>query len=373
VPQTIRIDREELLMDGGTRAGVRSDGSVTIMVPSYNYAQYLTECVESAAVQEDVEVVVVDNGSTDESPEIGRRLADEHGNVRFVCHPDNRGIIASFNRCRDEVRGEYAVLLCADDCLTPGSIARSLAFMRSHPEVGMVYGPVTLFSRREDVDEAPSAPAQPPIVHHGADFVDNLCRSGMNPIRNPEVLMRTSTIERVGRLDPRCPYTSDLNMWLRIAAVSNVAFLSGPAQALYRVHGSMHSGNFPWFSPSDFEQRWMAFRAFFETVVDSTQRWRWESLARRSLAAGARYAATRAFVSTDLSAPEDDANLLLAFAERIDPDATGVGERTGWALRRLLGPSSSRWFPGFLPRAAAHRAARVRAEGRRKRTGLYLT
>ena len=222
----------------------------------------------------------------------------------------------------------------------------------------MVYGPVTLFSRLEDVDRAPSVPAQPPFVRQGADFVENLCRSGRNPIRNPEVLMRTSTIERVGRLEARCPYTSDLNMWLRIAAVSDVAFLPGPAQALYRVHGSMYSRNFPWFSPSDFEQRWMAFEAFFETVVDSTQRRRWESLARRSLGAGARYAATRAFVSTDLSAPEDDANLLLAFAARIDPDAHGFGERAGWAVRRLLGPSLSRWFPGFLPRAAAQRAAR---------------
>lgn len=370
MPQTIEIDRAELLMDGKTGANDLSGALVTIMVPSYNYAQYLTECVESAAVQENVEVVVVDNGSTDESPEIGRRLADEHGNVRFVCHSDNGGIIASFNRCRDEVRGEYAVLLCADDCLTPGSIARSLDFMKSHPEVGMVYGPVTTFSRLEDVDESPSVTVRAPIIHHGADWVESLCRSGMNPIRNPEVLMRTSTIEKVGRLDPRCPYTSDLNMWLRIAAVSDVAFLPGPAQALYRVHGSMHSGNFPWFSLSDFEQRWMAFEAFFETVVDSTQRWRWESLARRSLAAGARYAATRAFVSTDLTAPEDDASLLLAFAERIDPDATGIGERAGWALRRLLGPTNSRWFPGFLPRAAAHRAAKMRAEDRRKR-GLF--
>lgn len=348
-----------------------SDDLVTIMVPSYNYAQFLTECVESAAAQRNVDVVVVDNGSTDDSPAIGAALAEAHENVRFVRHADNQGIIASFNRCRDEVRGAYAILLCADDCLTPGSVARSVDFMRDHPDVGLAYGPVTLFERFADVDLPSLAePTQPPIVYNGADWVTSLCQSAMNPIRTPEAIMRTEVIERVGRLDPRCPHTSDLNMWMRIGAVSDIAFLPGPSQALYRVHNLMHSGRFPFYSSQDLEQRWIAYQAFLETVTDADARWHWETLARRRLADEARYAATRVFVAPEAVDRRDDVDLLLAFADRIDGAPLGLGERLGWSVRRALGSERSRWFPGFLPRSVVHRARQEQDDRRRERVGL---
>src|SRR3954463_8554091 len=101
---------------------MQSGPLVSVTIPSYNYEQYLAEAVESAATQRGVrvEVVIVDNASTDCSLALARRLAQEYDNVRVVEYAENHGIISSLNRCRDEVRGEYAVLLCADDCLTPG-------------------------------------------------------------------------------------------------------------------------------------------------------------------------------------------------------------------------------------------------------------
>lgn len=346
-------------------------GLVTVMVPSYNYAQYLGECVESAVDQADVDVCIVENGSTDGSPALARELAASFDNVRLIEYDDNRGIIASFNRCRDAVIGEFSVLLCADDCLTPGAIDRARAVMRSHPSIGMVYGPAMTFGDLDHVDpSAWSVHPGPPVVHAGVEWVTALCRSAMNPIRAPELMMRTSVNQVVGNFDPRCPHTSDLNMWLRIAAVSDVAFVPGPAQALYRVHDAMHSGNFPFYSASDLEQRWSAFEAFLETVDDSSQRFEWESTVRRRLGSEARYAATRMYVAADVDEPQDQADHLRHFADTVDPTASVHAEGLGWSLRRRLGPERSRWFPGFLPRAAFHRAARLRGERRRERIGL---
>ena len=185
------------------------------MIPSYNYARYLREAVESAAGQVNVDVVIVDNGSTDESPTLGAQLAELHRNVRFVSYEDNQGIITSFNRCRQEVRGEYAVLLCADDMLTPGSIERSRQFMAAHPSVGLMYGPASFFVRLEELrpDEL-EGEIRPPIVYRGDRWIERLCRTGLNPIYTPEAFARSSVLETVGGYESTTPYTSDLNMWL---------------------------------------------------------------------------------------------------------------------------------------------------------------
>ena len=344
-------------------------GLVTVMIPSYNYARFLRECVESAAGQSNVDVVIVDNGSTDESPELGAQLAERHRNVRFVAHGDNQGIITSFNRCRQEVRGEYAVLLCADDCLTPGSIERSRLFMDAHPSVGLMYGPATFFLRLDDLrPQDLEGEPRPPVVYPGDRWIERLCRTGINPIRTPEAFARSSVLATVGGYEPRTPYTSDLNLWLRIAAVSDVGFLPGPSQALFRRHGENEGTAYPHASASELTQRWAAYHAFFETLGDDPRRRHWESLARRRLAADARYAATRAFVRTDEGA-EAEVDRLLELAAEIDP-ADPVGDRLGWRIRRRLGPQWSRRFPGFLPRPVAHRLSNLRDDHRRQRSGV---
>lgn len=343
-------------------------GLVTVMVPSYNYAQYLEECVRSASDQAHADVVVVDNGSTDGSPEIGARLAEELDNVRFVRHPTNDGIITSFNRCRDEIRGEYAILLCADDCLTPGSLARAVPFMAAHPNVGLGYGTALDFSSLADVPLS-TLPTEvhPALVHEGGSWVERVCRTGLNPIRTPEAIMRSTFLAAAGPYEEACRYTSDLNMWLRLAALSDVAYLPGPVQALFRQHDTNAGLAFPHASVAELEQRWTAFDRFFEVIGGDTRRAAWERAARARMAAVARYSATRAFLGDDGPA---QAEALLAFGERLDPDGSSALEQRSWDLRRRLGATVSRWFPGFAVRPLVSRATRILGERRRAATGL---
>lgn len=335
------------------------------MVPSYNYASYLTDCVESAASQPEADVVVVDNGSTDESPAIGADLAERHDNVRFVRYERNDGIITSFNRCRDEVQADYALLLCADDMLVPGALARAVAQMDAHPDVGLLYGTAVDFSDASEVrlDELPSG-AGTPVVHGGGEWIERLCRTGFNPIRTPEAIMRSSVYADAGPYEPDLRYTSDLNLWLRVAARSDVLYLRGPVLALFRQHETNEGKAFPHNSLAELEQRWQAFELFFERRGDDPRCRGWEEAARARLASEARYSASRAFVG---DAP-GDADGLLALADRLDP--AGAAEGAGWALRRRLGPDRSRWFPGFHVRPVVHRMQRKRAEQRRAHSGI---
>ena len=347
--------------------------TVTVMIPSYNYAQYLVECVMSALDQPgvNVDVALVDNASTDGSLALAEQLAAVHPNIRLITYPDNQGIICSLNRCYAEVKGDYAVLLCADDRLVPGALARCVAFLEAHPRVGMVYGPALDFSTIESVDPSQlSGVPRAPLVYEGVSWIDERCRAGTNPTRTPEVLMRASTIAAVGgRLDPRCPHTSDLNMWLRLASKGDVAFLPGPPIALYRRHEDNHSNAFNFSALRDVEARWSSFSTFFETVATRPEHGRWERRTRGTLAADARYLATRAFSQSDGDSPDGHVEELLELADRLQPGGGSPVEKLGWKVRRALGPRRAGMFPGFWPRRLIRRLHWYAAERRRLRTG----
>jgi glycosyltransferase involved in cell wall biosynthesis len=350
-------------------------GLVTVMIPSYNYRQFLRECVESAATQEGVavDVAIVDNASTDGSLDLGRELAEQYANVRLVVHPDNGGIITSFNRCRDEVRGEFAVLLCADDMLTPGSLARSVALMQQRPDVAMVYGPAVDFLHLADVtDEQLRGTDAAPLVYTGDDWISRRCRWATNPIRTPETLMRSTTLDVAGRLDPTLPFTSDLNMWLRMAVHGAIAYLPGHPQALYRKHANNFGAAFLNHDSaySDIEARWFAFTKFFDTLGDDPRRPAWEATVRRTLAAEARYVATRAYVRLDDADRDRVVGKLDDLAELLQPGGASRGEAIGWTVRRALGPRWARRFPPLLVRGVWRRGRRSLIERRRLARGV---
>ena len=343
---------------------------ISVTIPSYNYVQYLREAVESAATQTgaDVEVVIIENASTDGSVDLARELAAEYANVRLVEHRENFGIMSSLNRCRDEVRGEYAVLLCADDRLVPGVLARSLAVMEEHPEVGIAYGPVVPFHDEEEVDPAVmAAPVRPAIVYPGERWIAHCARIGTIKIYTPEVLARTSVLNEAGRLDPACPKTSDFNMWLRVAIRSDVAYVPGPPLAMFRFHAGNDSSGYTLHD--DIEQRWVAFSLFFDTIPDHPERLAWESAVRRALAREARFEATRSFLRTRNGGDPGEADQLLALAGELHPSRS-LTRTYSWKMRHALGPQRSSSFPLFLPRRALGRLQDVAAQKRRLRTGL---
>ncbi|MGC4083750.1 MAG: glycosyltransferase family A protein [Vicinamibacterales bacterium] len=111
-------------MSGRDRA-LNAQPLVSIVVLNYNYGRYLTEAVESALSQTypAIEVVVVDDGSTDESAEV---LARYEGRVT-ICRKRNGGMVSAMNRGFAESRGDVIVFLDADDFLLPDAVAVHVA------------------------------------------------------------------------------------------------------------------------------------------------------------------------------------------------------------------------------------------------------
>ena len=331
------------------RGTVNVSPKISVVIPSYNYGKYLRQCVRSAAEQPGVdhEVVIVENASTDGSLDIARSLANEYPNVRLVSFTSNEGIIASINRCWSEVRGEYGVLLCADDLLTSGSLARSLAFMEFHPNVGLVFGPTDAFLGDDAPTETADAMSEsPPVIHSGEAWITERCRSGRNPIFTPEAMIRTEVLRKVGGANPELPYTSDLNLWLRIASETDVAYLAGHLQALHRRHPSNYSVAYLRNVLMEMQQIWAAFEQFFLTVASHPKRAEWEMLVRKSLAKEIRYRAAREFSLAGGGSASSDYKPLLVFAYTLDPAISSrAGREFAWAIRVRMGPRAANLMP----------------------------
>jgi len=209
---------------------------VSVVIPCFNYARYLPAALGSVLAQDgvDVDVVVVDDASGDDSLEVAREFADRDPRVRVIAHSENRGHLATANDAVGQATGEFVVKLDADDLLTPGSLARAAGLLRAYPGVAFCYGWAEEFTGDPPVVLDP--PRTRTQVWSGEEWTRRVLRRGHNVIRQPEVMMRRAGLEAVGGYDVRLPWAEDLHLWLRLAAHGDVGRLAGPTQGLYRVH-----------------------------------------------------------------------------------------------------------------------------------------
>jgi hypothetical protein len=117
-------------------------GLVSTIITVYNRPQLLRESVNSVLLQthRPIEIVIVDDGSTDESGAVGRAFENQYpGVIRYV-HQDNRGPAGASNRGLEFVTGEFVQFLDSDDLLMPEKFALQVAGLRAHPECGISYG-----------------------------------------------------------------------------------------------------------------------------------------------------------------------------------------------------------------------------------------
>ncbi|HME73431.1 MAG TPA: glycosyltransferase family A protein [Myxococcota bacterium] len=261
---------------------------VDVVIPCYNYARYLRECVHSVLSQPgvDVRALVIDDASSDETAQVGYELAESDPRVEFHRHHKNKGHIATYNEGLALVSADYVVLLSADDLLTPGALKRATDLMTAHPSVGFVYGFPKAFQT------ASPPPAETRVsgwtVWNGREWMKLMCRKGKNFIHSPEVVMRADIQRAIGGYRPSLPHSGDMEMWLRAAAVSDVGRVNGADQAYYRVHASnMHRTSYAGFLV-DLQGRHDAFRSAFEGPVKGIpDAGLLFELAKRSLAASA--------------------------------------------------------------------------------------
>lgn len=114
----------------------------SIVIPTYNYAHCLPNALESVLMQEqdDFEILVIDDGSADETPGIMRSYCKKHPIQINYLRQENRGLSNVRNRGIRESRGDYLIFLDADDCLLPGALSNFCSFLQVEPDIDMLLG-----------------------------------------------------------------------------------------------------------------------------------------------------------------------------------------------------------------------------------------
>jgi glycosyltransferase involved in cell wall biosynthesis len=207
---------------------------VSYFVPCYNYGRYVSQAVDSLLSQsfEDLEVIVVDDLSTDESREVLEHYRPDP-RVRLIYHKVNAGHISTYNEAIRLARGQYIGLLSADDYLyDPDAIRRQVELFRSNPDIGLVYsGYMMVDATGEELWY--HRPWCGDYVREGLDEFSNLIFQDYIHSVN---LASRAALDAVGLYEPTLPECADWDLWLRISTRFAIGYVDAPLYA-YRRHG----------------------------------------------------------------------------------------------------------------------------------------
>ena len=187
--------------------------SVSVVIPVFNGAPFVAKAVASVRAQRhgDVEILVVDDGSTDGTQEVLKHLEQSEG-IRWF-QRSHGGPARSRNFGIEAARGHYIALLDCDDVWLPGKLAAQLAIMRTRPEVGLVHTDFDVRFEDGTLEERVTArSSREPMVQAFA---------GGHVALPSTLLIRKSVLDQVGRLDPELYGSEDSDLTIRLFRVTS--------------------------------------------------------------------------------------------------------------------------------------------------------
>ena len=222
-----------------------STHSVSVVIPAKNVAAYIGETLASALAQGEVsEVIVVDDGSTDDTTAIVRAIRDPR--LRLMTN-DSAGVSAARNLGARHASGEWLLFLDADDRLRSGAVASLLAAARGAPRAVLVYGDYNTIDHegrqigRRDLLRGRRKPS--------GDVLTRLA-AGNFIVNGGIALARAEAFRAIGGFDTSLRYCEDWHCWCRLAAIGEFEF--APKLLLdYRLH-TANTMNAAVRTPKDF-------------------------------------------------------------------------------------------------------------------------
>lgn len=200
--------------------------TVTVVTPAYNQAEFLRDTIESVLRQDypHIEYVVLDDGSTDDTPKI---LAEYGDRFRWETHA-NMGQTATINKGWSMTSGEIITWLNSDDTFYGTSDVREgVDYLMEHPDVGIVFGD-SMYTQADGRELEPTRP----VVNFTYERMVRTCE---NLISQPSAFIRRAVIEKVGVLDPKYYYFMDWDLWIRAGIYFGIEHVD-KIWSTYRLH-----------------------------------------------------------------------------------------------------------------------------------------
>jgi glycosyltransferase involved in cell wall biosynthesis len=197
---------------------------VSIVTPSFNQARYLESTIQSVLEQDypNIEYIIVDGASTDESVEIIRRYSDR---LAWWVSEKDRGQTDAINKGFARANGEILAWLNSDDTYEKTAVKEAVAFLSDNPGIGMVYGDANF------IDEAGRVIGR----FNSRQTSYARLRNGYVHIPQQSSFWRADLWHKVGPLDPSFYFAMDYDLWIRLAAIAPVQYLPR-LWANFRLH-----------------------------------------------------------------------------------------------------------------------------------------
>lgn len=201
---------------------------VSVLIPVYQQATYLPRAIDSILTQTltALELILVNDGSTDDSPAIIEEYARRDGRVR-IAHQANAGISATLNHALSLARAEYVARLDGDDIALPDRLERQVAYLDKHPTIGLVGGAITLIDIAERKLRTKPYPNRPNDLRYLA------AKRSITP--GPSGTGRRDLLTAVGGWRSALDFSEDYDLALRILDKADVTNLSSVV-TYYRLH-----------------------------------------------------------------------------------------------------------------------------------------
>lgn len=206
------------------------DPAVSVLIPTYNYARYLPEAIDSVLAQDfdDIEVIIADDASSDNTAEICEAYVSKDPRVRFIRHSQNLGMVENWNWCLRQARGRYIKYMLADDkFIQPYALRRLVEALEESPHASLATSARALM----DSDSKITGVWNPLGLRTRVFPADKLLRKclirGVNLVGEPTaVLFRRTDAERGFNVSFR--QLVDLEMWLHLLQTGDLAYLTEP-------------------------------------------------------------------------------------------------------------------------------------------------
>jgi glycosyltransferase involved in cell wall biosynthesis len=213
--------------------------SVSVVIPAYNYAHFLPEAIASVLAQTwtDLELIIVDDGSTDNTPEVCALCTDPR--VRPI-RQANAGLSAARNTGIREARFPYIAFLDADDRWRPEFLAR---VMSEFERLGPSFAAVGSFFSRMNANGELLPPPRQNFLHTAELTAASFCLR--NRPLSSSVVIRRSVFDECGNFDTALRSSEDRDMWIRITSRGHRFYFLGDHLAVIRRHPQNMSKNAP--------------------------------------------------------------------------------------------------------------------------------
>lgn len=213
---------------------------VSVCIPAYNNAGYIKDTILSVLGQtyQNIELVVVDDCSTDNTVEVLESIEDDR--LKIYKNEKNLGMVGNWNRCLELVTGEYVKLICADDMIEKDAIEKEAKAMYRHPSVNLVESDTKLVDiNGKKTGEFHRYPKSGVVDGRKLAKKSLILKNFYGaPVNN---LIRRSALEKTGGFDTTFTYILDFDMWLRLSCTGDVYIIHEPLNS-FRIRNDSNTG-----------------------------------------------------------------------------------------------------------------------------------